>query len=196
MICCLDLEGVLTPEIWIEVAKQTKVKELCLTTRDEPDYDILMQKRLEVLKKNRIRLIDIQKVISGMSPLPGAKTFLNKLRTVTQVICVSDTYYEFAGPLIKKLGAPTLFCNWLTVDHEGYIGDYHLRQANGKQHVVEGLKGMGFSVKAAGDSYNDITMLKAADLGVLFRPPDQIVQEFPQFPVTQTHAELLKALTS
>ena len=193
MICCLDLEGVLIPEIWINVAKKTGIKALEITTRDEPDYDKLMRYRLAILKKERIRLADIQAVIKRMNPLPGAKVFLRQLQEKYQVIILSDTYYEFAGPMMKKLGSPTLFCNGLSTDKKGFIANYHLRQKNGKKEAVRGLKNLGFDVVAAGDSYNDIAMLKTADRGILFRPPQKIISEFPQFPVTRTYAELLKA---
>lgn len=193
MICCLDLEGVLIPEIWINVAKKTGIKALEITTRDEPDYDKLMCCRLAILKKEGINLRDIQAVIKQMNPLPGAKGFLAKLRERYQVIILSDTYYEFAGPMMKKLGNPTLFCNWLSVDKKGFIANYHLRQKNGKREAVRAIKGLGFNVVAAGDSYNDIAMLKAADRGILFRPPPKIVRQFPKFPVTETYKELLSA---
>ncbi|MFA7254601.1 MAG: bifunctional phosphoserine phosphatase/homoserine phosphotransferase ThrH [Candidatus Omnitrophota bacterium] len=193
MICCLDLEGVLIPEIWINVAKKTGVKALEITTRDEPDYDKLMRYRLAILKKEGIRLGDIQAVIRAMRPLPGAREFLEKLQEKYQVIILSDTYYEFAGPMMKKLGNPTLFCNWLSKDKKGFIANYHLRQKNGKKEAVKGLKSLGFRVVAAGDSYNDIAMLKAADRGILFRPPAKIVRQFPKFPVTNTYRELLSA---
>lgn len=193
MICCLDLEGVLIPEIWINVAKKTGVKALEITTRDEPDYDKLMRFRLGILKKEGIKLRDIQNVINSMNPLPGAKSFLRQLQGSYQVIILSDTYYEFAGPMMKKLGYPTLFCNWLATDKKGFIASYHLRQKNGKKQAVKGLKSLGFKVVAAGDSYNDIAMLQAADRGILFRPPAKITKEFPQFPVTQTYPQLLAA---
>ncbi|HNX68739.1 MAG TPA: bifunctional phosphoserine phosphatase/homoserine phosphotransferase ThrH [Candidatus Omnitrophota bacterium] len=193
MICCLDLEGVLVPEIWINVAKKTGIKTLEITTRDEPDYDKLMRYRLAILKREGIKLRDIQKVIRTMAPLPGAKDFLRRLREKYQVIILSDTYYEFAGSLMKKLGHPALFCNWLSADKKGFIADYHLRQKNGKQQAVRALRGLGFRVVAAGDSYNDILMLKAAHRGILFRPPAKIVRQFPKFKVTRTHAELLRA---
>jgi len=193
MICCLDLEGVLIPEIWINVAKKTGIKALEITTRDEPDYDKLMRYRLAILKREGIKLCDIQAVIKRMNPLPGAKEFLRKLQEKYQVIILSDTYYEFAGPMMKKLGNPTLFCNWLSKDKKGFIGNYHLRQKNGKKEAVRALKGLGFNVVAAGDSYNDIAMLKAADRGILFRPPAKIVHQFPKFPVTNTYQELLSA---
>jgi phosphoserine/homoserine phosphotransferase len=193
MICCLDLEGVLMPEVWINVAEKTRLDALKITTRDEPDYDKLMKYRLEILKKEGIRLRDIQKVIGKMAPLSGAKDFLKELREHFQVIILSDTYYEFAGSLMKKLGDPTLFCNWLEIDRDGFIANYHLRQKNGKEQAVRSLKSLGFKVVAAGDSYNDVTMLQAADRGIFFRPPEKIAGEFPQFPVTQTYRELLAA---
>ena len=195
-ICCLDLEGVLVPEIWIQVSEKTRIKELRLTTRDIPDYDALMKRRLKILREHKIRLRDIQKVIGAVQPLPGAKAFLDKLRADRQVIILSDTYYEFAMPLMKKLGFPVLFCNWLETDPSGAISNYCLRQKNGKEKAVLGLKNIGFKVHAAGDSYNDITMLKAADKGVLFNPPANIVKEFPQFPVTKNYKELLNALVN
>ncbi len=195
MICCLDLEGVLIPEIWINVSQKTKIKALEITTRDEPDYDKLMRYRLEILKKEKIGLRDIQSVIQKMNPLPGAKDFLRKLQEHYQVIILSDTYYEFAGPMMRKLGYPTLFCNWLKIDPDGFIVNYHLRQKNGKEQAVHGLRGLGFQVAAAGDSYNDIQMLQAADRGILFKPPEKIIQEFPQFPVAKNYSELLKAFS-
>lgn len=193
MICCLDLEGVLIPEIWINVAKKTGIKALEITTRDEPDYDKLMRYRLAILKKEGIRLRDIQGVIKRMEPLPGARAFLKKLQERYQVIILSDTYYEFAGPMMKKLGNPTLFCNWLSTDKKGFIANYHLRQKNGKKEAVEGLKRLGFNVVAAGDSYNDIAMLKTADRGILFRPPQKIIRQFPRFKVATTYPQLLAA---
>lgn len=193
MICCLDLEGVLIPEIWINVAKKTGVKALQLTTRDEPDYDKLMRYRLAILKKEGIRLCDIQAVIRSMSPLPGAKDFLKKLHETYQVIILSDTYYEFAASMMAKLGNPTLFCNWLSTDPKGFVADYHLRQKNGKMEAVRAIRGLGFKVVAAGDSYNDIAMLKTADRGILFRPPAKIAKQFPEFSVTTTYPQLLAA---
>jgi len=193
MICCLDLEGVLIPEIWIHVAKRTQIRKLEITTRDEPDYDKLMRTRLEILREEGIRLRDIQGTIQRMNPLPGAKQFLKELHQHYQVIILSDTYYEFAGPMMKKLGFPTLFCNRLEADAGGFITNYHLRQKNGKEQAVRGLKSLGFKVVAAGDSYNDITMLQAADKGILFRPPAKIASEFPQFSVTKTYPELFAA---
>ncbi len=192
IISCLDLEGVLVPEIWIVVSKKTGIKELSLTTRDEPDYDKLMRRRLGILKTHRIKLRDIQSVISKIELLSGAKAFLDKLRAARQVVILSDTYYEFAMPLIKKLGYPMLWCNWLVVDSKGYIADYHLRQKNGKEKSVRGLRNLGYRVYAAGDSYNDLAMLKAADKGILFRPPVNIAKEFSKFKIAQNYAGLLK----
>jgi len=194
LVICLDLEGVIFPEIWINVAKRTGVEALRRTTRDEPDYDKLMRYRLAILRRERIRLRDIQRVIAGIRPLPGAASFLRKLRVRYQVIILSDTFYEFAAPLMKQLDYPTLFCNFLRIGKDGYIANYRLRQPNGKAESVRALRRLNFPVRAAGDSYNDITMLKAADAGVLFRPPPKIAGEFPQFPVTQTHTALMKAL--
>lgn len=194
MICCLDLEGVLVPEIWIQVAEKTRIKELRLTTRDIPDYHELMRRRLKILREKKIKLSAIQAVIGRMQPLPGARRFLDALRAKHQVVILSDTYYEFATPLMKKLGYPSLFCNWLETDGAGFISNYVLRQENGKEKAVRALKSLDFEIRAAGDSYNDITMLKAADRGVLFNPPDKIRKEFPRFAVTKTYRELLKEL--
>lgn len=188
------MEGVLVPEIWIGVAKKTGIAKLRLTTRDIPDYDVLMRQRLAIIRENRISLKDIQKVISKMEPLPGAKKFLDELRSTHQTIILSDTYYEFAMPLMKKLGYPTLFCNWLEVDKKGFISNYVLRQSNGKEKAVLALKQIGAHVRAAGDSYNDITMLKAADKGILFNAPKNIREEFPRFYVAKDYKALLKAL--
>ncbi len=193
-VVCLDLEGVLVPEIWIEVSRKTKIKELSLTTRDIPDYDVLMRRRIDILRRHHIQLKHIQRVIAAMSPLPGAKPFLDKLRSRGQVIILSDTFYEFAMPLMKKLGYPALFCNQLIVGSDGYISGYTLRQKNGKEKAVKALQQINFSVHAAGDSYNDITMLKAAEKGVLFNPPDRIVKEFPRLKVTRRYRDLLAAL--
>lgn len=194
VICCLDLEGVLVPEIWIAVSKKTGIKDLRFTTRDIPDYDVLMKRRLKILNNENIRLRDIQNVIAMIKPLPGARAFLDKLRAEHQVVILSDTFEEFAKPLMKQLGMPTIFCNFLKIDKKGFISDYALRQKNGKQRAVEGLKEIGFEVRAVGDSYNDITMLKSADRGVLFNPPDKIRHEFPKFKVTTNYSQLLSAL--
>ncbi len=193
VLACLDLEGVLVPEIWINVAKKTGISELSLTTRDVPDYDLLMKRRLEILEQRRLRLPDIQAVIATMAPLEGAGGFLNWLRQRCQVIILSDTFYEFALPLMQQLDYPTLFCNRLEVDEGGRITNYHLRLPDQKRQSVAALKQLRFRVVAAGDSYNDTTMLAEADVGILFRPPDTIVKEFPQFPVTRTYPELKEA---
>ena len=194
MLACLDLEGVLIPEIWIAVAEKTGIKKLRLTTRDIPDYDELMRGRLKILDEHNLKLADIQEVIGTLSPLEGAKEFLGWLKSEFQVIILSDTFYQFAGPLMEKLGHPTLFCNELIVNDDGCITNYRLRQPDGKTKAVTALKGLNFKVIAAGDSYNDTGMLKVADAGILFRPPDNVVEEFPQFPVTHTYDEFKKTL--
>ena len=189
-IICADMEGIFTPEIWINVAEITGIQELRLTTRDISDYDVLMKKRLGILDEHKLKLKDIQDVIATMNPLEGAHEFLNWLRSIVQVIIVSDTYAEFAGPLIEKLGWPTLFCNTLSIDSDGMIADYNLRQQDGKQKVARALQNLNYQVIAIGDSYNDINMLKAAENGILFRPPDNVKAEFTQFPVAVTYDEL------
>ena len=189
-IVCPDLEGILVPEIWINVAEKTGIDELLLTTRDVPDYDQLMRGRIEILKRARLKITDIQKVIRSMEPLEGALDFLDWLRETFQLILVSDTFVEFADPLLKKLKRPTLFCNSLIIDPDGTVADYRLRQRDGKSHVVEALKGLGFAVISVGDSYNDTTMLGAADHGILFRPPERVKDEFHQYPVVSTYEEL------
>ena len=190
VIACLDMEGVLVPEIWVNVAQKTGIRELSLTTRDVPDYDLLMKRQLGILDRHRLRLPDIQAVIATMAPLEGAGEFLEWLRERCQVVILSDTYYEFAMPLMKQLAYPTLFCNRLEVDADGRIINYHLRLPDQKRQSVAALKRLRFMVVAAGDSYNDTSMLAEADAGILFRPPDTIIKEFPQFPVTRTFAEL------
>jgi phosphoserine/homoserine phosphotransferase len=192
-IVCSDLEGVFVPEIWINVAQITGIDELRLTTRDISDYNVLMRKRLGLLDENGLTLKDIQNVIATMEPLRGALEFLDWLRERTRLIIVSDTFVEFADPLIAKLKRPTLFCNSLVVAPDGQITDYTLRQEDGKRKVVEGLQRMNFQVVAMGDSYNDITMLKKAEKGILFRPPENVIAEFPEFPVTDNFDDL-KAL--
>jgi len=194
VLACLDLEGVLVPEIWINVAKKTGISELRLTTRDIADYDLLMKRRLGILDQHGLTLPDIQAVIATMEPLEGAYEFLAWLRERCQVIILSDTFYEFAQPLMQRLAYPTLFCNRLEVDQKGRIVNYHLRQPDQKRRSVIALKGLQFLIMAAGDSYNDTSMLAEADSGIFFRPPDAISKEFPQFPVTQTYAELKEAL--
>ncbi len=193
MIACLDLEGVLVPEIWIAVAERTGIAALRRTTRDEPDYDKLMRGRLAILDEHRLGLPDIQAVIGAMEPLEGALEFLGWLRSHTQVIILSDTFEQFAAPLMRKLGWPTLFCHALAVDAGGRITGYRLRIRDGKRRAVEALRALAFRVVAAGDSYNDTAMLAAADGGILFRPPQNVIDDFAQFPVTRTYAELRDA---
>lgn len=189
-IVCPDLEGILVPEIWISVAEKAGIEELRLTTRDVPDYDQLMRGRLEILKRVNLKIRDIQEIIQSMEPLDGALEFLEWIRERFQIILVSDTFVEFADPLLEKLNRPTLFCNSLIIDADGTIADYQLRQRDGKRHVVEALRGLGFEVIGIGDSYNDSTMLEAANHGILFRPPQNIKSEFPHFPVIETYEEL------
>ncbi len=189
-IACLDLEGVLVPEIWINVAERTGIDALRRTTRDEPDYDRLMKGRLAILAENGLGLRDIQQVIAGMSPLDGASDFLDWLRERFQVVVLSDTFYDFAAPLMAQLGHPTLFCHTLETNDAGRIVDYKIRLADHKRRAVEALHQLNFQVIAAGDSYNDTAMLREAEAGILFRPPDNVIEEFPQFPVTRTYDEL------
>ena len=191
-VICSDLEGVFVPEIWINVAERTGIDELRLTTRDISDYDVLMKRRLSILDANGLKLKDITDVIATMEPLPGAREFLDWLRARTQVIVVSDTFVEFARPLMEKLGWPTLLCHGLTIDGNGAIAGYNLRQTDGKRKVVQAFKDLNYQVLAMGDSYNDINMLKAADQGILFCPPQNVIDEFPQFPVTKTYDDLRK----
>src|SRR5210317_1759844 len=179
-IVCSDLEGIFTPEIWINFAEITGIEELRLTTRDISDYNVLMKRRLAILDENNLKLDDIQAVIAKMEPLEGALEFLDWLRSMMQVIIVSDTYVEFAGPLMEKLGRPTLFCNTLTVMPDGSIGGYNLRQPDGKKKVALALKSLNYRVVAIGDSYNDISMLKAADHAILYRPPDNVKREYTE----------------
>ncbi|MFN0186686.1 MAG: bifunctional phosphoserine phosphatase/homoserine phosphotransferase ThrH [Aquabacterium sp.] len=190
LVVCLDLEGVLVPEIWIAFAEKTGIAEFRRTTRDEPDYDKLMRWRLALLRQHGLKLADIQGVIAGMSPMPGARTFLDSLRERHQVVILSDTFYEFADPLMRQLGRPTLFCHRLLVDGDGFVADYRLRQPEQKKRAVQALQGLSFRVIAAGDSYNDTGMLGAADAGFFIHPPESIVAQFPQFPVTHSYDEL------
>lgn len=192
-IACLDLEGVLVPEIWINVAERTGIEELRATTRDIPDYDVLMRQRLSILDEHHLKLADIQDVIAGMGPLPGAHDFLNALREKFQVIILSDTFYDFAAPLMKQLGHPTLLCHRLNIAGDGRVADYHLRMPDQKREAVKALHHLKFKVIAAGDSYNDTSMLAEADAGILFCPPQNVIDEFPQFPVTMSYEELLNA---
>ena len=189
-LACLDLEGVLTPEVWINVAEKTKIPELRLTTRDDPNYDVLMKRRIKILDEHKLTLKDIQDAIATMAPLDGAKDFLSWLRARCQVIILSDTFAQFAAPLMRQLDHPTIFCNTLEIAPDGRIVDYHLRLPDQKRASVLVLKQLNFRVVAAGDSYNDTSMLMAADAGIFFRPPATITKEFPQFPVTQTYDEL------
>ena len=190
LIACLDLEGVLVPEIWINVADRTKIPELRLTTRDEPNYDLLMKRRLKILEEHQLALQDLQAVIGQMAPLEGAKDFLAWLRRNCQVVILSDTFVQFAAPLMRRLDYPTIFCNSLEIGANGKIVNYHLRVKDQKRASVLALKNLNFRVVAVGDSYNDTSMLMAADAGIFFRPPPAISAEFPQFPVTQSYAEL------
>ena len=194
-LACLDLEGVLVPEIWINVAERPGIAALSRTTRDEPDYDKLMRGRIEILAQHGLGLRDIQAVIYGMAPLDGALAFLDWLRSRAPVVILSDTFYEFAAPLMRKLGHPTLFCNALEVT-DGRVTGYRLRIPDGKKKAVDGFRALHFRTVAAGDSYNDTTMLAAADAGILFRPPANVVADFPQFPVTTTYAELQAAFVA
>jgi phosphoserine / homoserine phosphotransferase len=193
-LICLDLEGVLVPEIWIEVSRRTGIEALARTTRDEPDYNKLMRYRLDLLRHHRLRLSDIQQVIATMTPLEGAPAFLDALRARNQVVILSDTFYEFAGPLMRQLGRPTLFCHRLEVGADGFVGNYRLRMADQKRAAVRAFRGLNYRVVAAGDSYNDTAMLAEADAGIFFRPPPEIAAQFPQFRVTQSYAELEVAI--
>ncbi len=191
---CLDLEGVLVPEIWIEFSKRTGIAELARTTRDEPDYDKLMKLRIGLLAQHQLKLADIQNVIAGMAPLDGAKAFLDELRRHYQVLILSDTFYEFAQPLMRQLGWPTLLCHRLDVDADGVVRRHVLRQPDQKRHAVEALRGLNFQVIAAGDSYNDTGMLGAAHAGFFIHAPEAIALQFPQFPVTHSLPELKTAI--
>ncbi|MGC4097726.1 MAG: bifunctional phosphoserine phosphatase/homoserine phosphotransferase ThrH [Nitrospira sp.] len=190
VVVCLDLEGVLVPEIWIHVALKTGIDELKITTREMPDYDKLMRQRLEILDRHALRIGDIQDVIARMGPLEGAIEFLAWVRERCQVIILSDTFYQFALPLMRQLGFPTLFCNQLEVDASGRIVNYHMRMQDPKRHAVAAFKSLNFFTLAAGDSYNDTAMLGEADAGFFFCPPTQLPREFPQFPVTLSYQEL------
>jgi phosphoserine / homoserine phosphotransferase len=193
-IVALDLEGVLVPEIWIAFSERTGIPELRRTTRDEPDYDKLMKSRLELLKRHGLGLPDIQRVIAEMGPEPGAKEFLDALRTRHQVVILSDTFYEFAMPLMAQLGMPTLFCHRLETDAKGFVTGYRLRMPDQKRASVRALKSIAFKVIAAGDSYNDTAMLAEAHAGILFKPPANVVAEFPQFPVVRDYPGLATAI--
>ena len=189
-IACLDLEGVLVPEIWIGFAEKTGIDELAATTRDIPDYDVLMKQRLTLLDQHGLGLPDIQEVISTMAPMPGAKEFIDWLKVRFQLIILSDTFYEFSQPLMRQLNFPTLFCHRLVADENGRIVDYKLRQKDPKRQSVKALHGLNFRVIASGDSYNDTTMLEEADAGILFRAPTNVIEEFPQYPAVESYEEL------
>jgi phosphoserine / homoserine phosphotransferase len=192
-LVCLDLEGVLVPEIWIAFSRATGIDELKITTRDEPDYDKLMKFRIGVLTRHGLKLEDIQRVIGGMDPLEGAKEFISELRGITQVIILSDTFTQFAKPLMEKLGYPTLFCNSLEIGEDGSVTGYSLRQKEGKMKSVQALKSLNFRILAAGDSYNDLAMLRTADASVLFRAPEAIKTQNPDIPCMDRYGDLLDA---
>lgn len=189
-IACLDLEGVLIPEIWIKFAEKTGINELRATTRDIPDYDELMQMRLGVLEKHKLGLNEIQSVIATLKPLDGAQEFIEWLKARFQVVILSDTFYEFAGPLMAQLGYPTLLCHKLTVDESGFVKNYNLRQVNPKRQAICAFKTLYYRTIAAGDSYNDTTMLAEADAGILFHAPQNVIDEFPQYPAVHTYEDL------
>jgi phosphoserine/homoserine phosphotransferase len=189
-IVCSDLEGIYVPEIWINVSKHTGIEELKLTTRDISDYNVLMRGRLALLRQHNLKLTDIQKVISNLKPLPGAREFLGWLRSRLQIIVVSDTFLEFADPLMKQLDSPTLLCHHLTTDSEGNILDYNLRQKDAKKMVVEALQSLNYKVIAIGDSYNDISMLRRAEKAILFNPPQNVIDENRDLPVVNSYEEL------
>ena len=189
-LACLDLEGVLIPEIWIEFANKTGIEELKATTRDIPDYDVLMKQRLAILKEHGLKLDDIQEVIATLSPLEGAIEFVDWLRERFQVVILSDTFYDFAQPLMRQLGFPTLLCHKLEVSKEGFITDYKLRQVDPKRQSIKAFHSLNYRCIAAGDSYNDTTMLSEAEAGILFKSPKNVIEEFPQFPAVHEYDDL------
>ena len=189
-LACLDLEGVLVPEIWIGFAEKTGIDSLRATTRDIPDYDVLMQQRLRILKEENLGLNDIQQVIATMAPFPGAKDFVLWLKKRFQVVILSDTFYEFSQPLMAQLDYPTLFCHRLVADEQGNIIDYKLRQKDPKRQSVKAFHSLNYRVIASGDSYNDVSMLEEAEAGILFRAPEKVIQEFPQYPAVSDYEEL------
>jgi len=189
-IVCSDLEGVFVPEVWINVADKTGIKELRRTTRDEPDYNVLMHCRMKILDQYGLKLHDIQKVIAQIQPLPGAVDLIGWIKERTQLIVVSDTFIQFADPLMKQLGRPTLFCHSLIMDGDNRIIDYKLRQPDPKRKTVEALQGLKYEVIAMGDSYNDISMLKQADIGILYNPPANVIRDHPEFPVYYNYSDL------
>lgn len=191
-LACLDLEGVLIPEIWIEFANKTGIEELKATTRDIPDYDVLMKQRLRILDEHKLGLHEIQEVIATLEPLPGARDFIDWLRERFQVIILSDTFYEFSQPLMRQLGFPTLFCHRLEVSESGRVVGYTLRQKDPKRQSILALQGLYYRIIAAGDSYNDTSMLGQADAGILFKSPQNVIDEFPQFPAVHEYEDLKK----
>ena len=193
-IVCLDLEGVLVPEIWIAFAEETGIPELKRTTRDEPDYDKLMNYRINILKEHGLGLKEIQETIAKIDPMPGAKEFLDELREITQVIIISDTFTQFAGPLMKKLGYPTIFCNSLEVAEDGEITGFKMRIENSKLTTVKALQSIGYDTIASGDSHNDLGMIKASKAGFLFRSTDEIKKEYPELPAFETYDEIMTAI--
>ena len=193
-VICSDLEGVFVPEVWINVANKTGIEELRLTTRDISDYDVLMKGRIKILKERGLTLKDIQNVIDTIQPLPGALDFIAWAKERTQLIVVSDTFIQFADPMMKKLGRPTLFCHTLIIDENNMIIDYKLRQQDPKRRTAEALQSMNYQVIGMGDSYNDINMLKQAEVGILFRPPDNVINDYPQFPVANDYETLKNIL--
>lgn len=193
-VICSDLEGVFVPEVWINVAEKTGIPELRLTTRDISDYDVLMKQRIRILAEHGLKLKDIQNVIATIKPLEGALEFIGWLREITQLIVVSDTFRQFADPLMKQLHRPTIFCHNLIVDENNNITGYALRQKDPKRKTVEALQSLQYKVIAFGDSYNDVSMLQQADLGILFRPPQNVINDYPQLPVTHNYAELRKII--
>ena len=195
-LVCLDLEGVLIPEIWIAFAEKTGIEALKKTTRDEPDYDVLMQYRLQILRENNLKLSDIQDVIATLEPLPGAKAFVDWLNENFQVIILSDTFYEFSAPLMKQLGWPTLFCHRLETDTDGMVVNYHLRQKDPKRASIKALHSLNYTIFAAGDSYNDTTMLSEADVGFLFHAPANVKAEFPQFQAVDEYDDLKRLIAN
>ncbi len=196
LLACLDLEGVLIPEIWINFAERTGIDALRMTTRDEPDYDVLMKMRLQILADHGLGMPDIQEVIGSLRPLDGAAEFVDWLRERFQVVILSDTFYQFAAPLMAQLGNPTLFCHDLAIEDDGRVSDYRIRMPDQKRAAVKAFHGLNFKVIASGDSYNDASMLGEADAGILFRPPDNVIAEFPQYPVATTYDALRAEFTA
>lgn len=195
-IICLDLEGVLVPEIWIAFAEKTGLQQLKITTREEPDYHKLMNYRMDILRKNNLSLKDIQDVIATIKPLEGAREFLDRVREMTQVVILSDTFSEFAKPLMKQLGWPTILCNSLVTDRDGMLTGIRMRQEDGKRKAIDGFRAMGFRTFAAGDSYNDLTMIRKADKGCLFRAPENILRECPDLRLCTTYDQFLEEISA